>query len=73
MRRAFTPEQLADRDPLTGLHNRRAVDDRLLAIGDDPARASAELLLIDIDKLKQINDTHVLSPTSSRLARRGAE
>ncbi len=57
-RRAISLEQLAYRDPLTGLHNRRAFDDRLLAIADEATVPGAELLLIDIDKLKQINDTH---------------
>jgi len=57
-RRAISLEQLAYRDPLTGLHNRRAFDDHFPTIADNAAVPGAELLLIDIDKFKQINDTH---------------
>jgi diguanylate cyclase (GGDEF)-like protein len=54
-RRAFTLEQLAFRDALTELWNRRAFDDRyqeLLAAGKAPV-----LLMIDVDRFKGINDT----------------
>jgi len=57
-RRAISLAQLAYRDPLTGLHNRRAFDDHFPAIAGNAAVPGAELLLIDIDKFKQINDTH---------------
>ncbi|MEU8237398.1 diguanylate cyclase [Actinoplanes missouriensis] len=44
----------ARRDPLTGLHNRRYVDERLPAlIRYDPALAVA---LVDLDHFKQVND-----------------
>jgi diguanylate cyclase (GGDEF)-like protein len=47
-------QQLALRDPLTGLHNRRALLDtleRTLAAGD----ASTSLLLVDLDYFKDVN------------------
>jgi diguanylate cyclase (GGDEF)-like protein len=44
----------ARRDPLTGLHNRRYVDEELPALIDaDPALAVA---IVDLDHFKQIND-----------------
>lgn len=47
------------RDPLTGLANRRAFD---LELGALAARASgsslAQLLMVDIDHFKRVNDTH---------------
>jgi diguanylate cyclase (GGDEF)-like protein len=54
--RAEASEQLALRDPLTGLGNRRAFD-RLL--GPELGRASpdAAVLLVDLDGFKAINDT----------------
>ncbi len=50
----------ADRDPLTGLYNRRYFD---AAMAHELARCRREglplsLLLIDIDHFKQVNDTH---------------
>lgn len=57
-------EHLATRDPLTGLHNRRSLDNRLdeaLALdrryGVQNGRVHG-LLLIDVDHFKHINDTH---------------
>jgi len=47
---------LALTDPLTGLLNRRALQDFADALGDD--REPARLLLIDIDRFKAINDAH---------------
>jgi diguanylate cyclase len=59
---------LASTDPLTGLHNRRALDaalDRLLALPAAPARAGAApagedpglaLFLLDLDGFKTVND-----------------
>ena len=47
-------EQLSERDPLTGLHNRRAIDNRF----HDLHRAGYETFaLIDLDHFKSINDT----------------
>jgi len=47
--------RLAFEDPLTGVGNRRSVDDDLerLAAADVPTT----VLLVDVDRLKQINDT----------------
>jgi diguanylate cyclase (GGDEF)-like protein/PAS domain S-box-containing protein len=56
-RRAFEMERLAYRDPLTGLFNRRAFDDRIAAITDHELLHGA-LLMIDVDNLKSINDTY---------------
>ncbi len=48
-------KRLVDTDPLTGVWNRRAFDNRLTKIGrSDPGPVA--LLLIDIDQFKQIND-----------------
>ena len=52
--------QLADQDGLTGIHNRRTFDEALiLQIGRCQRYGeTATLLLLDLDGLKQINDTH---------------
>ena len=53
-------QQLARRDPLTGLPNRRGFVDSVTPLLDR-ARAddlSAALLLVDIDRFKSINDVH---------------
>jgi diguanylate cyclase (GGDEF)-like protein/PAS domain S-box-containing protein len=62
-RREVRLRQLAERDPLTGLHNRRsfsqALRERLAAL-DRPARRGAgewTLLLFDLDGFKDVNDT----------------
>ncbi|GAB5350922.1 hypothetical protein TMRH483_01859 [Qipengyuania sp. 483] len=47
---------LALTDPLTGLLNRRALLDFAEALGDDDG--PSRLLLIDIDRFKQVNDMH---------------
>lgn len=53
--RAQALQELAHRDPLTGLHNRRALDHDLARLaGTDQAEL---LALIDIDGLKRVNDT----------------
>lgn len=58
-RREERIEQLAARDPLTALYNRRALDMRAAALLDQASPASpGALLLIDIDNFKQINDLH---------------
>ena len=56
-RRAFEMQRLAYRDPLTGLFNRRAFDERIAAITEHELLHGA-LLMIDVDKFKAINDTH---------------
>jgi two-component system cell cycle response regulator len=57
--RARNQAELALLDPLTGLHNRRFLNDRLPAEIARAARAGAvlSLALIDLDDFKQINDT----------------
>jgi diguanylate cyclase (GGDEF)-like protein len=63
-RRLVAAEQrqraIAERDPLTGLANRRAFDSALAAAVEqrDQHGRSAALLLIDFDDFKAINDTH---------------
>jgi diguanylate cyclase (GGDEF)-like protein len=50
--------QMAERDPLTGLRNRRSFDAALKrALRDGPA-ARAALVLFDFDGFKAINDAH---------------
>ncbi len=52
-------ERLAFQDPLTGLANRRAVDDRLeteMAPGNDDT-FPVSVVLADINRLKQVNDS----------------
>jgi diguanylate cyclase (GGDEF)-like protein len=53
-------EQLALRDPLTGLANRALFDELLDAAGRRLARAGHQsaLLFIDLDDFKGVNDTH---------------
>ena len=55
-RRASAMEHLALHDPLTGLWNRRAFDDRLTEFAD--GAADVTLLMIDVDRFKQVNDTY---------------
>ena len=51
--------QLAARDPLTALYNRRALDQRAPGLLAQAAPHSpGALLLIDIDNFKQVNDLH---------------
>lgn len=52
-------ERLAFQDPLTGLANRRAVDERLEAAVAEHAATGApvSLVLADINRLKQVNDS----------------
>ncbi|MCW5609646.1 MAG: GGDEF domain-containing protein [Rubrivivax sp.] len=64
----------SQRDPLTGLANRRALHERAAAQGLDRRFAGA-LLLVDIDHFKQVNDRHghaagdaVIAEVARRLA-----
>lgn len=53
-------EELASTDPLTGLPNRRAFDERFSQLIDIAKRSNEEvgLMLIDIDYFKQVNDQY---------------
>lgn len=53
-------ERLARTDPLTGLANRRAVDDRLDAafVGHVTDGRSVSLIVCDLNGLKRLNDEH---------------
>ena len=48
--------ELADTDPLTGLVNRRAFDQRLRAMANDAGGTGFTLALLDLDDFKPIND-----------------
>lgn len=56
-RQAYVLQQLADRDGLTGLYNRRAFDERFLEMSALTEQESV-MLMIDVDKFKTINDSH---------------
>jgi diguanylate cyclase (GGDEF)-like protein len=67
--------ELALRDALTGLHNRRFLDDRLDALLAS-ARPSLAVIFFDLDDFKAVNDTRghevgdaVLAAVGKRLAR----
>jgi diguanylate cyclase (GGDEF)-like protein len=47
---------LAERDPLTGLRNRRAMHAWLDSLGERPSVIGGGLMLLDIDYFKSIND-----------------
>ena len=49
---------LALRDPLTGLANRRRLDDALHAVVSAADRRALGVLVVDIDHFKRVNDTH---------------
>jgi diguanylate cyclase (GGDEF)-like protein/PAS domain S-box-containing protein len=55
-----TLQHQADHDSLTGLLNRRRLDEELAATVRDVRRgaARAALLLLDLDRFKLVNDTH---------------
>ena len=52
-------EELALRDPLTGLGNRRVLEERLREVFDRPAvdRQDVAVIMCDVDGLKVVNDT----------------
>jgi diguanylate cyclase (GGDEF)-like protein len=56
----LTSRGVAARDPLTGLYNRRGLDDRFLDVRDQAQAAGdpISLVLCDIDRFKTVNDTH---------------
>ena len=47
--------EMSQTDPLTGLHNRRFMDDTLAGWCDDPGPVA--LMMIDVDHFKRYNDT----------------
>ena len=53
-------ERLATRDPLTGVHNRRHFNTKLLECFQTSQRTGTgfAVLLLDADHFKQVNDTH---------------
>ncbi|MBX3700504.1 MAG: GGDEF domain-containing protein [Dokdonella sp.] len=56
IRSVAASEAKATTDPLTGLHNRRALDARLAILLDQ--QAPFALVIADIDHFKKINDNH---------------
>lgn len=73
-----TAEQLiylAERDPLTGLHNRRRFEDELHRAMSSAARrkATGALLFFDLDEFKYINDTYGHRAGDAMLIRVGHE
>lgn len=48
--------QQALQDPLTGLSNRRALDDRLRTLLEEPDSQPLSVALIDLDGFKEVND-----------------
>jgi diguanylate cyclase (GGDEF)-like protein len=57
MRQARVFRDLALRDPVTGLANRRGFDDQIYLQTHTDIKQGA-LLMIDVDEFKQVNDTH---------------
>jgi two-component system cell cycle response regulator len=55
-RRHGAMEKQAFQDPLTGLPNRRALDDRLEALAASPDNHPLALALVDLDGFKEVND-----------------
>ncbi|NKK99410.1 EAL domain-containing protein [Rhizobium leguminosarum bv. viciae] len=51
-------EHVADHDYLTGLPNRRLLDKRLAELPADKSITTLGVLHLDLDQLKQINDSH---------------
>jgi diguanylate cyclase (GGDEF)-like protein len=56
-RRAFVLEQLAFRDPLTELWNRRAFEDRYEALTLADSLRGPTILMVDVDHFKSVNDS----------------
>lgn len=55
-RRHGTVERQAMQDPLTGLPNRRALDERLESLAASPANHPLAIALVDLDRFKDVND-----------------
>ena len=56
-RMAHAYRRLAYQDPITEGPNRRAFDDRLVALGDSPEADPVTVLMLDLDRFKRVNDT----------------
>ncbi|HNY29267.1 MAG TPA: GGDEF domain-containing protein [Fibrobacteria bacterium] len=59
-RQATRLQELAERDPLTLLHNRRGLENHLKAITEraiDPTNPVIGVMMIDLDHFKSVNDT----------------
>lgn len=56
VRRSQAYRELAFRDPLTGMANRRAFEDELVSVTHQGS-ADAAVMMIDVDKFKTVNDT----------------
>jgi diguanylate cyclase (GGDEF)-like protein len=67
-------EQQSQRDPLTGLANRRRISSRLRSrlTACKAAKRSCALLMLDLDRFKQVNDT-MGHPAGDELLRQVAE
>jgi diguanylate cyclase (GGDEF)-like protein len=63
---------MRERDPLTGLVNRRMLQQRLDLIEPGPAHLGAVVVYIDLDRFKDINDTLGHAAGDSLLAEFGA-
>ncbi|MGX7896379.1 sensor domain-containing diguanylate cyclase [Tsuneonella sp. HG222] len=48
-------EELSERDPMTGLYNRRMLEDRFALLR---AEGFTTLAIVDLDRFKSVNDTH---------------
>jgi diguanylate cyclase (GGDEF)-like protein len=55
-RRHGAVERQALQDPLTGLPNRRALDERLESLAASPANHPLAIALVDLDRFKDVND-----------------
>jgi diguanylate cyclase (GGDEF)-like protein len=55
-RRHGVAERQALQDPLTGLPNRRALDERLDSLVASPANHPLAIALVDLDRFKDVND-----------------
>lgn len=51
-------QRQATSDPLTGVANRRALDERLAQLASSPAERPTSLMLVDLDGFKGVNDHH---------------
>lgn len=66
--RLLAAEQLADTDPLTGLANRSGLNRALAGKLRDAGDKQVAALVLDLDRLKQINDRHGHSTGDAVLA-----